>query len=102
MMVNSGCGTIRVEDATRVFRMLYNPAKVVLVAAIVGMTMFMALHLAGPLPILSDTGKVGSITMPVASKDEEDREVERQASALLAEFEERYGPARPADVHPLP
>jgi hypothetical protein len=103
-MGQCGSGAIRVEDATRFFRMLYTPAKIALVAAILGAIMFLALQYANPAPLFSGTGAGTSshFTMAVSSSDTTNTEVDRQARQLLLELEQRYGKADDSATGPRP
>jgi hypothetical protein len=103
-MGQCGCGEIRVEDATRLFRMLYAPARIALVAAILGAILFVALQYANPAPLFTGTGAGTSshFTMSVSSSDDASNEIDRQARQLLAELEQRYGTAENPETGPRP
>lgn len=97
-----GCGTIRVEDATRLFRMLYAPAVVALVAAMVGAALYLALQFTNPMPFFSGSGASSHFAMPVSSSKDADREIDRQTRLLLAEFDQHYGSDDDSEIGPRP
>ena len=103
-MGQCGIGAVRVEDATRVFRMLYTPARIALVAAILGAIMYLTLQYANPAPFFSGigTGTSSHFTMPVSSSDNTSTEVDRQARQLIVELEQRYGTADDPGTGPTP
>jgi hypothetical protein len=103
-MGQCGGGAFRVEDATRLFRMLYTPARIALVAAILGAVMFLALQYANPAPLFSGTGAGTSshFTMGVSTSDNTNADVDRQARQLLAELEQRYGTSDDPESGPRP
>ncbi len=101
-MGHCGCGAIRVEDATRIVRLLYTPARIALVAAFLGAALFLALQFANPSPFFSGTETASRFAMPVSSSDDANREVDQQTQQLLAEFEQRYGGEDDSATGPRP